>query len=112
MSLSELQQLFAELTVKLYDWILQRGYKFTYGETWRDPRIAELNAKDGKGIAHSLHTDRLAVDINLFKDGKYLSETADHAAFGAYWKSLHPLCRWGGDFKDGNHYSVTYQGRE
>lgn len=112
MSLSELQQLFAATTIALYQRILAEGYKFTYGETWRDPRIAALNAKAGTGIAHSLHTDRLAVDINLFKNGIYLPNTSDHALFGAYWKTLHPLARWGGDFKDGNHYSFTWEGRQ
>ena len=32
--------------------------------------------------------------------------------FGAFWKSLDPDCCWGGDFNDGNHYSIAYQGRK
>ena len=57
----------------------------------------------------------LALDVassEMFKDGKYLTSTADHALFGAFWKSLDPDCCWGGDFNDGNHYSIAYQGRK
>jgi len=113
MNLLEMQQLFAELSVKLLARILSSGYQFTYGETSRDPRVASLNADTGAGIKKSLHVDRLAIDINLYKDGKYLMFSADHKDFGKFWKSLHPLCRWGGDFSkpDGNHYSLTWQGR-
>jgi hypothetical protein len=112
MTLLEQQILFARLTVHLYDEIINLGYDWTYGETKRDPRVAALDAKDGRGIAQSLHILSLAVDINLFKDGKYLASTSDHAPFGAYWKTLHPLCRWGGDFRDGNHYSMEWQERK
>jgi len=52
----------------------------------------------------------LAVDLELFKDGAYLTKTEDHKALGEYWKTLHELCRWGGDFDDGNHYSLTHGG--
>jgi len=74
-----------------------------------------LIGKDGlKHMKNSLHYEGLAVDIDLFKDGVYLSKTEDHQQFGNFWKKLNPLCRWGGDFKgnpDGNHYSIFYQGR-
>jgi hypothetical protein len=31
---------------------------------------------------------------------------------GEYWKSLHPLNRWGGDIPgDGNHFSMSPDGR-
>lgn len=58
----------------------------------------------------SLHYLKLAVDINLFFDGKYLSKTSDHEKFGIYWESLGGS--WGGRFKDGNHYSFSYKGRK
>ena len=73
------------------------GYAVTLGDAW---------AKDGhkKG---SFHYDRLAIDLNLFKDGIWLKETEDHQEFGEYWISLGGS--WGGNFKrvkDGNHYSL------
>lgn len=113
LTLGHLQREFTRCTGLLIGWAYQNGYALTYGETWRDPRIAALNAKDGKGITNSLHCDRLAVDFNLFKDGKYLLDSKDHKPLGDYWKTLHPLARWGGDFTkpDGNHYSFEWQGR-
>lgn len=61
----------------------------------------------------SLHYIRLAQDLNLFVDGKYISD-GDHPAWkaiGEKWESLHPLARWGGRFQDANHVSLTHEGR-
>lgn len=78
------------------------------------PRLAAalINNGKGRGIVNSVHSLGLAVDINLFKDGVYLTDSADHAKLGAFWKTLNPLARWGGDFSDpdGNHYSFEYNG--
>lgn len=79
------------------------------------PRLAEALVNNGKnnGVVNSVHSVGLAVDLNLFRDGIYLSSSEDHAKLGAYWKTLHPLARWGGDFRprpDGNHYSFEYNG--
>jgi hypothetical protein len=109
-----LQHEFTRAIAKLIEWAYAQGYTLTFGEAWRTPEQAKLNAASGKGIASSLHIERLAVDFNLFKNGKWLNRTEDHAPLGAYWKSLHPAARWGGDFKarpDGNHYSFTPDNR-
>ena len=72
-----------------------RGYEITLGDAL---------ATTGH-IPDSFHYKKLAIDLNLFKDGKYLTETEDHAELGAFWKLLGGS--WGGDFPDpdGNHYS-------
>jgi hypothetical protein len=59
-----------------------------------------------------LHTKRLAIDFNVFKDGKYLTKSEDLRELGEYWKSLNPKNAWGGDFKnaDGNHFSQSFGG--
>lgn len=109
-----LQAEFTSAIADLIRWAYMRGYTLTFGEAWRTPEQAKLNAASGKGISTSLHIDRLAIDFNLFRDGKWLSRTEDHAELGAYWKTLHSAARWGGDFKtrpDGNHYSFTPDGR-
>lgn len=49
------------------------------------------------------HPKGLAIDLNLFIDGKWQRSTEAHAVIGAYWKSLGGT--WGGDWNDGNHYS-------
>lgn len=106
MLLSELQRLFARDTVLLFQYMHDNGYEFTYGEAMRSPEQAEIYAQQGKGIADSLHCKRLAIDINLFKDGTYLNNTQDYEIIGKYWESISISNRWGGKFKraDGNHF--------
>jgi len=113
MSLGQKQRLFTQLVGKLIEYAYQSGYELTLGEAYRTPEQASLNAQKGSGISNSLHTHRLAVDLNLFREDRYLIASEDHRPLGDYWKSLHPDCCWGGDFKpraDGNHYSMTYGG--
>lgn len=50
------------------------------------------------------------LDLHLFRDGKWLSSTEDHRALGEWWEQQHELCRWGGRFSDGNHYSLEHDG--
>lgn len=113
MTLGEQQRLFTRLVGILIEYTYQQGYELSFGPTLRTQVEADKNAASGAGISHSLHLISLAVDFNLFKDGKWLQETSDHVILGTYWKSLHPLCRWGGDFNpkpDGNHYSMEWGG--
>lgn len=111
MTLREKQSLFVTLVAGLIVEATHRGYDLTFGETYRSPEEAERLAKLGKGIRNSLHTIRLAVDLNLFRDGVYLSSTESHRLLGEWWERQHELCRWGGRFHDGNHYSLEHGGR-
>lgn len=109
-TLREKRCLFTALLAKLIEHINASGYECSLNEVMRDKRVAELNAKSGKGIARSNHLVGLAADVNLYNEGVYLERTESHAPFGAWWKQQHPLCRWGGDFNDGNHYSLEHEG--
>lgn len=117
-SLGDKQRLFmwcmGQLINYAYDQDLNQDLAFTAGDFAR---------KDGRGhMTGSMHYDRLAADLNVFMlaingTWEYL-ESYDQAPriwdrLGAYWKSLHPLCRWGGDFesRDLNHFSITAWGR-
>ena len=112
MTLGDKQRLFMTLLPRLLDYIHEQGYECTQGDAYRDPRVfGDVGEKKGYGKSFSLHKERLAKDINLFKDGVYLTETEDHRFAGEYWESLHPLCVWGGHFDDGNHYSIEHEGR-
>jgi hypothetical protein len=119
MTLREKQSLFAELVAQLIIHAGVQGYEVTLGEAYRSPEEAARLAKTGAGIKASLHTDRLAIDLNLFKDGRWLRSSEAHRPLGVWWENLHELCRWGGRFKDsqgrpkpdGNHYSLTHEGR-
>ena len=108
MKLSELQQSFASDTVLLFQYILEQGYTFTYGEAMRSAEQAELYAKEGKGILDSQHCKKLAVDLQLFANGVFLQDKKDYQLLGEYWESLNPDNRWGGKFPrcDFVHYEM------
>lgn len=119
MTLGEKQRLFVKLVGRLIEWAYAQGYELSFGDAYRDPRLARLNAAAGIGIANSLHTRRLAIDLNLFTDSApdldddiYQADSDAYRPLGEYWKSLHPLCCWGGDFDkpDGNHFALTHEG--
>jgi len=69
-----------------------------------------LGVRIAYGAAFSCHKLRLAIDLNLYRDGKYCRETEDHRELGEWWENEHPLNVWGGRFNDGNHYSMTHEG--
>ncbi|HDR2889422.1 TPA: M15 family metallopeptidase [Enterobacter asburiae] len=111
MTLSEKQQLFTVLIAQLIIFAQDKGMRLTFGEAYRTPEQAALNAKSGKGISNSLHSQRLAVDFNLFVNGEYKTRTEDYRVLGEYWESLGGS--WGGRFKtnpDGNHFSLEHNG--
>lgn len=111
-TLGQKQRRFTLLVAKLIEYAYSQGYELSFGEAYRTPEQAAANAKSGKGIANSLHCDRLAIDLNLFKDGTYLTSSESHRPLGEFWESLDPNCAWGGRFGDGNHYSYMHGGRK
>lgn len=114
MTLGQKQRLFTRLVAKLIEFAYSQGYELSLGDAYRDPRVhGDMGVKKSYSAPNSSHKERLAIDLNLFEDGAYLTTTEAHKPLGEYWKSLHADCRWGGDFKnaDGNHYSMTHQGR-
>ncbi|WP_413480981.1 M15 family metallopeptidase [Serratia proteamaculans] len=111
MTLSEKQQLFTKLIAQLILWADEKGYRLTFGEAYRTPEQAALNAKKGSGISNSLHTKRLAVDLNLFINGQYQTNSAAYLPLGEFWESIGGS--WGGRFRDrpdGNHFSLEHEG--
>lgn len=116
LTLRQKQSLFARCLGELLQYATHRSYELTLGEAHVDtPRKtrAGRTVDDGVHMTNSLHYSRLAVDVNLFIDGKYISD-GQHEAWtelGTLWEQLHHLCRWGGRFNDANHFSVTHGGR-
>ena len=113
MTLRQKQSRFMVLQARLVLQAEAMGYETTGGELWRSPEEAARLAKAGAGIKNSLHTLRLAIDLNLFKDGRYLSSSDSHRPLGEWWEAQSTddvVCTWGGRFGDGNHYSVTHGG--
>ena len=111
--MSALQEEFAQAAAQLIQKAHKMGYTVTMGEAWRTPQQAQWNADHGTGIAHSLHIERLAIDLNFFKDGAYVTDGEVLREVGQWWKSLGANYRWGGDFThlpDGNHFSLSPDG--
>jgi len=103
--MSQEQQKFALMVAHLILFAESLGYGVTFGDAYRDPRWAGPLGKSGVyGHPNSYHKKRLAVDLNLFRDGEYLTEDSDHKPLGEYWESMGGT--WGGRFNDGNHYSL------
>jgi hypothetical protein len=111
MTLRQKQSKFTLLLTKLIRYAAKQGLEPVLDEVYRPPELADLYAALGRGSAKSLHTLKLAADVNCYRDGKFLSKTSDYEALGSYWKSLDTDCRWGGDFDDGRHFSLTHGGR-
>lgn len=97
--LRDRQTEFARAVPRLIDAAFVLGYEVTLGDCYRDPRCSY-------GSKKSQHRQRLAIDLNLFKDGKYLTRTRDHQKLGEFWESIGG--KWGimknGKRTDGNHY--------
>ena len=93
--LREKQSQFVKKVALLILFAYDQGYELTFGDAY---------ASTGHKIG-SYHYKRLAIDLNLFKNGRYLAETKDHEPLGLFWESL--CGTWGGRFQDGNHYSYT-----
>lgn len=119
MTLGEKQRLFATLVPRLIDKAHALGFLVTLGDAYRDPRVfgtvgADGPVVDGKRVAYghikSAHKLRLAIDLNLFSDGVFVATTEGHQPLGEWWEQQHELCRWGGRFQDGNHYSLEHDG--
>lgn len=112
MTLGEKQRLFDKKLTELKAWAYTQGYEFTKGDAYRDPKVhGKYGEKVGYSAAYSMHKLRLAEDMNLFIDGVWQTSTEAHRPIGEKWESMHELCRWGGRFQDGNHYSFTHDGR-
>lgn len=108
-TLFEHQIHFASMVSSLIIFARGYGYDVTFGDAYRDPRVfGAIGERKGYGESRSAHKQRLAIDLNLFKDGKFLQATEDHRPLGEFWESLGGT--WGGRFNDGNHYSLKFNG--
>ena len=113
LTLRQKQSLFASRVADLIQAADGLGFEVTLGEAYRSPEEAARLAKAGKGIARSLHTLKLAIYLNLFDAGRYLSTSEAHAELGKIWEGYSTegaVCAWGGRWGDGNHYSIAHRG--
>lgn len=108
-TLREKQSRFAKMAAQLILKAIELGYEVTLGDAFRDSRVfGAMGERKGYGESRSAHKQRLAIDINLFRNGKYLEGTEAHRQLGEWWEEQGGA--WGGRFNDGNHYSLEHEG--
>ena len=98
--LRQKQSRFVRMVGLLIDYAYLQGFELTFGDAY---------ALTGHK-ANSLHGKRLAIDLNLFRNGEYLTTTEAHLPLGEFWERIGGT--WGGRFStpDGNHYSLEHEG--
>ena len=98
-SLGKKQRRFSFMVALLLLYAYSQGFEVSLGDASR------MDCKGHK--TGSYHYLRLAIDLNLFLNRIYLTETKHHQRLGEFWKLLGGT--HGGDFKspDGNHYSFA-----
>jgi hypothetical protein len=105
MTLSDKQWEFLKDVCLLIQFAERKGWKLTGGELWRPQEMQDIYVERGLSqTREGQHLKRLAIDLNLFVDGKFMQKTEDHKELGEFWESIRPENRWGGRFNDGNHY--------
>ena len=125
MTLRNKQSIFALNVSKLIQFAYEQGYEITLGEAYRTKsqqylyfegyNIIKLGSslklaktKSKSRTMNSKHLYKLAIDINLFKDGVYLTDKESHKPLAEYWKSLHPKNTSGYFWNwDINHYQMS-----
>lgn len=93
MTLRQRQSKFVKMVALLIQFAYEQGYEISFGDAW---------ANDGHK-ENSYHYKRLAIDLNLFREGRFLRSTKSHEPLGLFWESIGGS--WGGRWQDGNHYS-------
>ncbi len=119
-SLGKKQELFSRLLPGLFLKAFSLGFEIRSGDLFRDPRVHGLLGKiielcfpgTRYGHKYSCHKLKLAIDLNLMQNGKFLRKSKEYKELGDWWEDQHPLCEWGGRFSkpDGNHFSLTHRG--
>lgn len=120
MSLRKKQSIFMLNVGKLILFAYDNGYELTGGELQRtnNQQLLYFEGFNLKKIGSLLrlcktarlsktmfskHLKKLAIDFNIFEDGKLLKKREDFKILAEYWKSLHPenTCGyfWGWDFR-------------
>lgn len=104
MTLREARAEFTRLIPRLIDKAFELGF-----EAGIDEATERLTVKDPTSdhMVGSLHHLGLALDLILWKNGEWQDKSEQYTELGLFWESLHPLCKWGGRFSDGNHFSFA-----
>ena len=111
MTLGQKQELFSRMLPIFYLYVQFLGYQIRSGDLFRSPKVfGEMGESLGYGHRNSAHKMKLAIDVNLTKDGVYLqgkdAEDA-HNLLHDFWDMLGGAERIPHDL---NHYSFGHGG--
>lgn len=114
MSLQNEQTIFLNDIMLLIAYAMSKDFEATFGEAYRTPEQQEIYFRAGKTkTMNSYHLKRLAIDLNFFKNGEYLTAKEDLQELGGYWEGLSELNSWGGNwtsFVDTPHFERRDRG--
>lgn len=109
-TLGQLQREFPPCVAKLILHIYDSGYECTFSEAYVGDTDGRDGDYDGPHRKDGGHYKRLAVDLNVFKDGKWLSKGSEPIwdSLGRFWKASHVHARW--TPTDPNHFGFIHNG--
>ena len=130
MSINEKQVEFMRTLTAFLSWCFQNDYFVIGGELYRSKEQAIINSyKDADwrkrlfsmlgmvpnnptGILNSVHRMKMAIDLFRYLNGTVSWDVDDYREMGEKWESMHPLARWGGNFRnrDAVHFSFEHGG--
>jgi len=117
-TLSSKQKTFTFNVSLLIAYAYSNGFQLTFGEVYRTLEQQKIYFNSGRSkTMNSNHLNRLAVDFNIFYDGKmlffdekkYSVDVETVRPLGEYWESLHPLNRWGADWNKNGINDETFR---
>jgi len=128
MSLVKVQWEFTQDIAKLIEFAAKNSVILTFGEAYRtkdqqrlyyygyeidltDKKIGFIKTKRKSMTLQSNHLKRLAVDFNIFVNGRLTYKKEDTQFLGDFWESLREGNRWGGNFNsfiDVPHFERVY----
>lgn len=110
MDLRTKQSTFVKNIYRLIQFAYASGFEFTFGEVYRTAEQQKIYFDSGRSkTMNSRHLQRLAVDFNIFRDGRMLfapgQSEEEHIKdlqltqkLGDFWLTLHTDNVWGGDW--------------
>ena len=100
MTLGKKQRKFTRMLAEFIIYIYESGYEISFGDAYRDKRVFFPYSHP-----NSLHKKRLAADLNLFKDDKYLTTYKDWEPLIEKWIEMGGS---NGGVNDSNHFSLKH----
>lgn len=99
MALGAHQEAFARDVVLLINKAHEMFFTVRIGEVYRPQAMQDIYVAKGLSkTKNSQHTKKLAIDLNLFKEGRPAT-LEEIRQLGYWWQGLRPNNRWGGSWR-------------